>query len=135
MNRTALTLAEVMVAAVFLTVVLGGILMLFVNCSLLNEANRNLTAAITHAQYIMEEIKGEEFALVEEKIDNGDWDLGAEVISSSPYNFSPLLNEVIDTEAADSADGTLQVSVNVWWQDRRQRDRSIQIDTCLTEYQ
>lgn len=132
--RKSLTLAEVLVAILFLVVVLSGLLMLFVNCMLLNEANRNLTVAVSHAHYIMEEIRGEDFSLVETKINNGDWDLDAAELSVAPYHLTALDNETIDT-GVEATGNLLEVETRVDWQDRRQRARTISLKTYLTDYQ
>ena len=57
--KKGLTLAEVLLGMVILTFVLIAILALFANCIILNESNRNLTIALSHAQFVMEEIRGE----------------------------------------------------------------------------
>jgi len=144
--RKALTIPEVLVAAIFLTVVLSGILMLFINCMFLNEANRNSTVAITHAQYIMEEIRSAPFSSIQTMDGNGDWDLDADELQASPYNLDgereildseeikTSVNDVSSTEGLPPAT-LLEVIVEVSWQDRRGRSRSEQIVTRIAEYQ
>ncbi len=129
-----LTLTELVLAAAILAFVLCGLILLFVNCSFLNEANRNLTTAATHAQYIMEEIRNTSFAQVKSKIDNGDWDLDTLAIESEPYNLTALNNEFIDAQVTQSGN-PLGVSVTVTWNDRRQRARSVSLRTLLTDFQ
>ncbi|MDD5506606.1 MAG: prepilin-type N-terminal cleavage/methylation domain-containing protein, partial [Candidatus Omnitrophica bacterium] len=51
------TLSELMIAAAILVLVLSALLVLYINCMILNEASRNLSIATSHAQYMMEEIK------------------------------------------------------------------------------
>lgn len=129
-----LTLAELLLAAAILAFVLCGILILFVQCSFLNETNRNLVIATSHIQYIMEEVRNTSFSQIEAKIDNGDWDLGMGDIESEPYNLTPLNNESIDTEVTQSGD-PLGISMTLGWNDRRQRARSLTLNTLLTNYQ
>lgn len=138
--KKALTIPEVLIAAIFLAVVLSGILMLFINCMLLNEANRNSTVAITHSQYIMEEIRSTAFASLQD-IADGDpcpWNLDADDLQASPYNLDEekeiLANEEIKTSVKDIGD-LLEVTVDVSWQDRRGRDRSEQLVTRIADYQ
>ena len=133
-HSKGLTLTELLLAAAILAFVLCGVVALFVNCSFLNEANRNLTVAMTHAQYIMEEIRDSGFSQVESNINNGNWNLNAAVIGATPYNLSALNSEAINTGVSQSGD-PLGVSVTVSWNDRRQRARSITLDTRLTDYQ
>jgi len=129
-----LTIPEVLIAAIFLAVVLSGILMLFINCMLLNEANRNSTVAITHAQYIMEEIRSTPFASIKTMADNDTWDLDTAELTASPYSLATLSNEAIDTTVT-TAGNLLGVTVGVSWQDRRGRNRSEQLITQIADYQ
>lgn len=113
---------------------LAGLLALFVNCIFLNESNRNLTLAASHGRYIMEEIKATDFAQIEPKINNGDWDLNAAQLEGAPYNLTVLSSESVNTNVTQSGN-PLGVSVTVQWNDRRQRARSIQLDTLFADYQ
>lgn len=129
------TLSELLLAAAILAFVLTALLALFVSCLFLNEANRNLTVATSHAQYIMEEIKDAadtDFTQLESRINNGDWDLNASQIQAAPYNLTALSNESIDTNA-QSGD-PLGISVIVQWNDRGQKPRSTELDTLITSY-
>lgn len=131
------TLSELLLAAAILVFVLAGLLALFINCLLLNEANRNLSAATTHAQYIMEQIKDAaetDFTPLAANINSGNWDLNASQIGSSPYNLTALSNENIDTAVSQSGN-PLGVSVTVQWDDRPGRSRSTQLDTLIADYQ
>lgn len=55
------SLAELMLATAILSFVLVGLLLLFVNCTMLNEANRNLTLVYSAIETKMEELKNEDF--------------------------------------------------------------------------
>ena len=132
--RAGFTLSELLLAAAILVFVLAGLLALFLNCLVLNDANRNLTVASTHAQYIMEQIKSTDFAQVESKINNGDWDLNTSQIQSAPYNLAALSNESINTNVTQSGN-PLGISVAVQWNDRGGRPRSAQLDTLIANYQ
>ncbi len=133
------TLSELLLAAAILAFVLAGLLALFANCLILNEANRNLTVATSHAQYIMEEIRDSgdaDFTQLESKINNHDWDLNASQIQSAPYNLTALSNESIDTNVTrkDNNPNLLIVSLIVHWNDRGQRQRSVELDTLIVNY-
>lgn len=56
-TRAGFTLAELMIAAGILAFVLAGLLVVFINCILLNELNRNLSLAYNAVQAEMEQIK------------------------------------------------------------------------------
>jgi len=132
--KKTLTLAEVLIATVFLTVVFSGILMLVINCMLLNEANRNSTVAITHAQYIMEEVRDTSFDFVPGAINSGVWDLDVTKLATEPYNLAILNSELIDTSVA-TVGSLLEIIVDISWQDRKGRDRSEQLTTWIADYQ
>ena len=132
-DSKGLTLTELMLAAAILAFVLCGLIILFVNCSFLNEANRNLVIATTHIQYIMEQVRNTTFSQIEANNNNENWDLDAAAIETDPYNLEALDNEAIDTQVFQTGN-PLGVSVTVSWNDRRQRPRSITLDTKLTDY-
>jgi hypothetical protein len=126
---TALTLSELLLAVAILAFVLCGMLVLFVNLLFLNEANRNLTLSVSHAQYAMEGIKNTHFSEIKSRIDSGDWDWDAADITAQ--GLAALINESIDTSRGLD-DNPVEVTVSVQWQDRRQRQRQIELRTLIT---
>ena len=125
-----LTLNELLLAVAIMAFVLCGLLILFVNCAFLNDSNRNLTQAVSHAQYVLEDIKNTYFYDIETKIDNGDWDwVEADVIAQG---LNALSSEIIDT-AHGINDDPLDVTVIVNWEDQRQRQRQTQLRTLITK--
>lgn len=131
------TLPELLLAAAILAFALSGLLLLFTNCILLNAANRNLSIATSHAQYIMEDIKVAGFTGLETRIINNNgtptgWDLNVTQIESAPYNLSALDTETIETDCGSG--DPLGVSVAVNWLDRAGKARSIQLQTLITDY-
>lgn len=56
-----LALSELMIAAAILAFVLAGLLLVFINCVLLNDLNRNFILAYSAVQTKMEELKDESF--------------------------------------------------------------------------
>ena len=60
-SLAAFTLSELLLAAAILVFVLAGLLALFTNCLILNEANRNFTLVYSAIQAKMEEIKNRDF--------------------------------------------------------------------------
>jgi len=132
--KKGLTLMEVLMAAVFLIVVLSGIIRLFASCMFLNEDNRNSTVAVTHAQYILEEVRSTAFATIQGMISGGLWDLDTAGLSAAPYNWTTLTNEAVDTSVTPVGN-TLEVTVDVSWQDRRGAVRNEQLVTRIANYQ
>ena len=129
MDKKSFTLSELLLAVAILAMSLGAILLALVQCFLLNEANRNLTRALTHAEYILEDIKNTNFENIKTKIENGDWDWDSSEIVEE--GLTPLNNENIDT----SVNGTtlLEIEVTVTWKDRGLRDRSTSLETLIAQ--
>ena len=135
------TLSELLLATAILVIALSGLLALFINCIFLNESNRNLALATSHAQYILEEIRGTAFNQAKDKITNGDWNLSVEGEEGkrpqdAPYNLTALSNENITTSITtnETQFDPLGVSVLVRWKDRGQRDRDTTLETLITDY-
>lgn len=61
LSNRGFTLSELMIAAGILAFVFASLLLVFINCILLNELNRNFTLAYTAVQDKMEEIKNTDF--------------------------------------------------------------------------
>jgi type II secretory pathway pseudopilin PulG len=119
----AFTLVELLLAAAILALVISGLLLVFLNCIFLNEANRNSTTAISHAQFAMEEIKNTNFG----SIASATW--GNSTIVSKGLN--PLNNESISIGVSGST--VLNVNVTVNWKDRGTRDRNMSLVTLISE--
>lgn len=128
-KRKGFTLLELLLASVILAVALSVLLLEFLGCAVLSEAARNLTRAITHAQYVMEDIKNTTFINIKSKIDNGDWDWDSTDISNE--GLTPLRNEIIDTNV--SGTDLLDVTVNVSWQNKGGRAQSTFLETLIAE--
>lgn len=130
------SLSELLLAAAISVFVLACLLLLFINCAILNDSNRNLTIASAHAQYVMEDIRDAadtDFSLLESKVNNGDWDLDANEIQSAPYNLDPLKSETIDAGVTQSGN-PLGIRVIVQWSDRMSRLRQTSLDTIIAGY-
>ena len=126
-----LTLSELILTAAILAFALCGLLALFVNCSFLNESNRNSTLGKMHAQYVMEDIRNSDFTGLESAITSGSWDWDETDIISR--NLVLISNESIDTNIFQSGN-PLGVSVRVDWKDLRGRDRYTMLQTLITDY-
>lgn len=127
-KKKGVTISEVLLAAVILATALTALLMVFITIAILTEANRNTTRAITHAQYVLEDIKNTEFTTVQ---NNGDslWDWNTTTINSQ--GLSSLSNESINTEVSGS--DLLDITVVVSWHDRGGRNRNTTLETLLAE--
>ena len=129
MSKKSFTLSELLLAVAILAISLGVILLALVQGFLLNEANRNLTRALTHAEYVLEDIKNTNFETIKTKIENGDWDWDSSEVARE--GLTPLNNENIDT----SVKGTtlLDIEVTVTWKDRGLRNRSVNLETLIAQ--
>jgi hypothetical protein len=146
LSKQGFTLAELLLAAAISTFALSGILFLFINCYFLNEANRNLSIAMSHAQYIMEDIKNETtLQNIRDRITNGDWNLDATEINAE--GLQAMRGESITTCCCSAAcqeaspclvscpaTDPLGIYLRVSWQDRNQRARSTELRTLGTVY-
>ncbi|MEI8349477.1 MAG: hypothetical protein WCI77_04945 [Candidatus Omnitrophota bacterium] len=133
--KKGVTLSEILVAALILVSFLSALLISFIACFLLNEANRNQMIAISHAQYIMEEIKNQAstssgFDQLTSSYVNTTWDwLSPETINTK--GLVALKDESINTNVTGT---TLRnMAVTVTWHDRSDRDRSVAIETTITK--
>ena len=117
-------------AAAIMAFTLTGLLALFLSCMLLNEANRNLTLAAGHAQFVLEEIKNTDFSLVLSKINNNDWNWNETDIGSK--GLTALTQESIVTTKVGSATDPLDVLVTLSWQDRIGHAKSLELETIFT---
>jgi Tfp pilus assembly protein PilE len=129
--QKGLTLIEVLIAAAVLIVSCSLVFLLFTNCIILNESNRNLTLAVSHAQYILEEIKNTNFSSIKTSIDGGTWDWTIATLSG--HELTALTNEEITTSEAGTDPDLLNITVTVNWQDRGGRNRTITMQTLMAE--
>lgn len=119
-------------ASAILAIVLAGLLQLFIVCSLLNDANHNLSIAVSHAEFVLEGVRELDFADTASQINAGDWDF-LEEDDFTGAGLVRLSGESIDTSVLASGE-PLTVSVDVAWNDRQQRPRSLSLQTKITDY-
>jgi len=117
------TLPELLLAAAILGFVLVSLLFLFTSCLFLNESSRDLTFAVSHAEYVMEDIKNTSFPLIPAKA--GTMDATAITV----VGLTPMTSESIVT--AVSGTGILTVTVTVNWSQRGVRSRSAVLTTKI----
>ena len=116
-------------AAAILVFALSGLLSLFISCALLNEANRNRSVAMAHAQYIMEEIKHTDFGSIQNKIESGDWDWDESEIENA--GLVKIKGESVDVGVSGS--DPLEVTATVAWNDRLGANKNITLESVFTE--
>ena len=128
----AFTLPELLLAAAILAFAVSSILLAFISCMVLNEMNRNLTTATSHAQFVLEEIKDTNFNAVKGCTGNCTaWDWSSTSINSKGIEALP--NESIDTTVSLIGSTLLDVTVRVGWKDRGLRSRNVTLETLIAE--
>jgi prepilin-type N-terminal cleavage/methylation domain-containing protein len=122
-KKLGFTLSELLVSAAILSFVFSALLLLFINAGFLNEANRNKTIAVSHAQFALEEVKNTLFT----DIASATWN-SATIVSKG---LVPLNNESINIVVTGTKPKDVRVTVN--WRDRRLRNRNVSFETLITE--
>ncbi|MFO8052977.1 MAG: hypothetical protein R6U54_03350 [Candidatus Omnitrophota bacterium] len=142
--KKSVTLAELMIAIAFIAVALASIMGLFIACSKLNSQSRNMTRAVTHLEYVLEQVKGESsLNNLKNKIDNGNWNWVVDDVTSQ--GLQSLSNENISVCCYDSGSDSclancpdqdfLDIFAQVQWKSREGRDISFSLRTLVTEYE
>lgn len=122
-SHKGFSLVELLLAAVILAFVLTGLLALFISCIFLNDTNRNTTIATSHAQFAMEEVKNTTFA----SITGATWN--SAVIASKGLTSLSSETIIINVTGTDPLD----ITVTVNWKDRGTRNRTISLETLISE--
>jgi len=132
--KSGVTLAEMMVAACILLLMCSMMYLLFANCVILNQLNRERSLAMTHAEYVLEEIKNENFTNLENRINGvspwtAEWDWDTTEIGTE--GLSALNGEAIDTNEVGANPGLLDIVVNVSWVNRRGTTQTVSVETLM----
>ena len=130
-TKKSLTLAELLMAAVILALACLILFLLFANCIILNERSRSLTTAVSHAQYVMEDIKNNVSSNLHSQISNGRWNWDCANIEEQGLDV--LDQETIETQSTVVASGFLDIVVGVAWQDRALRQQNMTLETLIIE--
>jgi len=146
MNKKGFTLVELLIAAVIFAFAMSGILLMFINCAFLDQANRNKSIAATHAEFVMEDImeymKSGDIGPIQDEIDSGAWDwnssttppIGNYLGCASPYVYPYVLNSESITTTYVTETNPLDVTVTVSWKDRAQANlRSLTLETLISK--
>lgn len=120
---TGFTLIELLLASLIMAFVFIALLSVFLTCILLNESNRNLNVAITHAEHALEDIKNSDYYTVQSTVWN------AATIAAK--GLTALRNETINiTVVTGTQIKNIRVVVN--WNDRA-RPRSVTLQTLIAQ--
>lgn len=115
LNSRGLTLAELMVTAAILVVVVSGLMSMFVYCLLLNEANNNLVTATNDGQFVLEELKALAYS---------------DIASYSAPALSHLANEAITIARTTINSRLTGLVITVQWVEKG-RSRSVTLSTQI----
>ena len=124
----AFTLPELLLTAAILAYCLSVILTTFTGGTALNAASRNLTVAVSHAQFVMERVRNTSFSSVAANISGGTWNWNTAAVTTN--GLSALNGESI--AAASSGTNPLDVTVTVSWNDLNNRARSRVLKTTIS---
>ena len=103
------TLVELLMATIILSVVLVGLIQLFIRCSVLTELASNITAAMSEAQGKMEEIRNYDFDSIATDYVNGG--------ALNPFDLTQLAGKGIIYIDSSNAD-LLEVEIVISWQNK-----------------
>ena len=122
-SNKGMTLAELMVAAYILLIGICGILLLYINCMSSSQWSWDSTVAVSHAQYVLEEMQDKTDL---SQITSTDWNAWAK-----KNNLDTLPQENIEVFYTDPTANPLNIHVNVGWQ-RKNNQNNISLATILT---
>lgn len=122
------TLPELLLTAAVLAYSVSIVLMCFINTTAINQQSRDLTAATTHAELVMESIKNSSFANIPTSITAGTWTWNTATITSN--GLTALNSESMTTSYSGA--NPLDISVTVTWKDIKGRSRSKVLRTLIS---
>ena len=130
-----------MLAVAILAFVLTGMLLLFINCIIINSTSRYLTIATSHAEFVMEDIRNSTTTsanfnstrddIINNNPNNWDWDTA----TINNKGLVALSGENIDTSGtvinSTLLGDLLKITVTVNWQDRAAVERNTTLETFI----
>lgn len=111
-RRKGFTFVEVLVTVGLLGGSVGALLTFFVQTIELNNVSRDMSLAVSHVQYVLEEIRSSSGVIVSQ-IDNGVWNYDTDT-EFSDRELTRLNNETIQVQYAGA--GALTITVTLAWQ-------------------
>jgi len=124
LSNKGFSLLELMFGVSILLVVVIALLSAYINCMLLNESSRNLTTAANDAQFVLEQLKGLDYA--------------TRIATNFPSGFTlptftNLINEQVAFDPAPTiGDSISKITVKVSWTER-QKSRSFSLATYFAK--
>lgn len=115
-KKRGFSLIELIIAIAIILTVLVGSLLSFVHLILLNESSRNLVIAANDAQYVLEQMKNEDYG---------------SLASYAPPVFSNLVSETVSLTRSIGAN-IATVTVDISWQERGDA-RNFSLSTCFAK--
>lgn len=133
------TLVELLIATAIFAFVMSGILLMLISCASLDEANREKSIATIHAETAMENIRSQGFATIQANYPPGGTSYALNLTGLNITN--PLTNENINFTTQYCCDSTgnpnclncLNITVNVLWLDKGQRNRNLTLGTSISK--
>ncbi len=125
-RRHGFTLVEMLVTVGILGFILVALLQFFVEMMSLNDISRDRTVAVSHAQYVLEDIRSSSGVIVDQ-IDSGEWDLDTDT-EFSERGLVRLESEVVDVGREAGADPVV-ITVDITWQQGNGRQQQVTFTT------
>ena len=147
MNKKGFTLVELLIAAAIFAFAMSGILLMFTNCTFLDQANRNKSIATIHAEFVMEDImeymRNNDLDSLQTQIEEElawNWDtntignrLGCNPPGCNPpYVYPCVLNSESITTICVHDSKPLDITVTVSWKDKT-KTRSLKLKTLISK--
>jgi prepilin-type N-terminal cleavage/methylation domain-containing protein len=123
------TLVELLIAVMIISIAFLAVLQLFSTTLFSAATNRNTSIAMTHLQYVMEDIKSTKFIDIVNKINAGNWNMNSAQITAA--GLQSLTNETIASQVSGTTLLTVTTTVN--WFDNRNRPRNISLKTFFSQ--
>ncbi|MBF0521472.1 MAG: type II secretion system protein [Candidatus Omnitrophica bacterium] len=134
-NKKGFTLIELLAAAAIFVFAMSAIILFFISCAFLNQANRNKSMATIHAEFVAEDImqymRNNSLASFEQGIAAWNWNN-----STIASKCSTVINdsEYIVTSYKTPVTDPLDITVTVKWKDSAQlNERNISLKTLISK--
>ncbi len=125
-GKNGFSLVEVMITAVILLIVIGSLLLTFVQCIILNENNEDVTVATNDAQVILERLRAEAYSDISSECTN--------INAASTTTFNTLLGETVTCTVVASGLNYKEININIAW-DRRGGQRDVDLSSTFSTAQ
>ena len=127
-NNSAFTLPEMLLTAFILSYALSMVLASYVNCMSLNQSSRSLVSAVSHIEFVMEDMRNSAFASIAANISSGNWNWNGATVTSR--GLTALNNESITTTYTGT--NPLDITVTVSWNEIKGGSHSRTLRTTIS---